>query len=197
MNFNKAEFYASYGKFSQIPAAEKPEIAFSGRSNVGKSSLINKIFGRKNLARVSSVPGKTATINFYSVDDSFMADLPGYGYAKVSKNEKLRWSELIEGYLTSERDIALVVQLIDMRHPPSKDDLHMIDFLIDCEQPFIIVFTKSDKLSKREREERRKGFAEEIPYFDQIKSIEFSAVTGEGVDEIKAVLEEAVLLENE
>ncbi len=197
MNFNKAEFYASYGKFSQIPAAEKTEIAFSGRSNVGKSSLINKIFGRKNLARVSSVPGKTATINFYSVDDSFMADLPGYGYAKVSKNEKLRWSELIEGYLTSERDIALVVQLIDMRHPPSKDDLHMIDFLIDCEQPFIIVFTKSDKLSKREREERRKGFAEEIPYFDQIKSIEFSAVTGEGVDEIKAVLEEAVLPENE
>lgn len=193
MNFNKAEFYASYGKFSQIPAAEKPEIAFSGRSNVGKSSLINKIFNRKNLARVSSVPGKTATINFYSVDDSFMSDLPGYGYAKVSKNEKLRWSELIEGYLTSERDIALVVQLIDMRHPPSKDDLHMIDFLIDCEQPFIIVFTKADKLSKREREERRKGFSEEIPYFDQIKSIEFSAVTGEGADEIRAVLEEAVI----
>ena len=92
------------------------------------------------------MPGKTATINFYSLDDSFMVDLPGYGYAKVSKDEKLRWSELIEGYLTSERDIALVVQLIDMRHPPSKDDLHMIDFLIDCEQPFIIVFTKADKL---------------------------------------------------
>lgn len=197
MNFNRAEFYASYGKFSQIPASEKSEIAFSGRSNVGKSSLINKIFGRKSLARVSSVPGKTATINFYSVDGSFIADLPGYGYAKVSKGEKLRWSELIEGYLTSERDIALVVQLIDMRHPPSKDDLHMIDFLIDREQPFIIVFTKADKLSKREREERRKGFAEEIPYFDQIKSIEFSAVTGEGAEEIRAVLEEAVLPDNE
>lgn len=197
MNFNRAEFYASYGKFSQIPASEKPEIAFSGRSNVGKSSLINKIFGRKSLARVSSVPGKTATINFYSVNGSFIADLPGYGYAKVSKGEKLRWSELIEGYLTSERDIALVVQLIDMRHPPSKDDLHMIDFLIDREQPFIIVFTKADKLSKREREERRKGFAEEIPYFDQIKSIEFSAVTGEGAEEIRAVLEEAVLPDNE
>lgn len=197
MNFNRAEFYASYGKFSQIPASEKPEIAFSGRSNVGKSSLINKIFGRKSLARVSSVPGKTATINFYSVDGSFIADLPGYGYAKVSKGEKLRWSELIEGYLTSERDIALVVQLIDMRHPPSNDDLHMIDFLIDREQPFIIVFTKADKLSKREREERRKGFAEEIPYFDRITSIEFSAVTGEGIDGIKSVLEEAVLPENE
>lgn len=197
MNFNKAEFYASYGQFKQIPPCEKTEIAFSGRSNVGKSSLINKIFNRKNLARVSSVPGKTATINFYSIDECFMADLPGYGYAKVSKGEKLRWSELIEGYLTSERDIALVVQLIDMRHPPSKDDLHMIDFLIECEQPFIIVFTKADKLSKRQREERRLGFAEEIPYFEQITSIEFSAVTGEGVDDIKAVLEEAVLSENE
>lgn len=197
MNFNKAEFYASYGQFKQIPTCEKPEIAFSGRSNVGKSSLINKIFNRKSLARVSSVPGKTATINFYSVDGCFMADLPGYGYAKVSKGEKLRWSELIEGYLTSDRDIALVVQLIDMRHPPSADDLHMIDFLIDCEQPFIIVFTKADKLSKRQREERMAGFGSEIPYFDQIKSIEFSAVTGEGVEEIRAVLEEAVLPENE
>ena len=197
MNFNKAEFYASYGQFKQIPTCENPEIAFSGRSNVGKSSLINKIFNRKSLARVSSVPGKTATINFYSVDGCFMADLPGYGYAKVSKGEKLRWSELIEGYLTSDRDIALVVQLIDMRHPPSADDLHMIDFLIDCEQPFIIVFTKADKLSKRQREERMSGFGSEIPYFDQIKSIEFSAVTGEGVEEIRAVLEEAVLPKNE
>lgn len=197
MNFNKAEFYASYGQFKQIPTCENPEIAFSGRSNVGKSSLINKIFNRKSLARVSSVPGKTATINFYRVDGCFMADLPGYGYAKVSKSEKLRWSELIEGYLTSDRDIALVVQLIDMRHPPSADDLHMIDFLIDCEQPFIIVFTKADKLSKRQREERMAGFGSEIPYFDQIKSIEFSAVTGEGVEEIRAVLEEAVLPKNE
>lgn len=197
MNFNKAEFYASYGQFKQIPESEKPEIAFAGRSNVGKSSLLNKLFNRKNLARVSSVPGKTATINFYSIDGCFMADLPGYGYAKVSKGEKLRWSGLIEGYLTSERDIALVVQLIDMRHPPSADDLHMIDFLIDCEQPFIIVFTKADKLSKRQREERRAGFAGEIPCFEQIKSIEFSAVTGEGADEIRAVLEEAVAPENE
>ncbi|MCM1329247.1 MAG: ribosome biogenesis GTP-binding protein YihA/YsxC [Ruminococcus sp.] len=197
MNFNKAEFYASYGQYKQIPPCEKTEIAFSGRSNVGKSSLINKIFNRKNLARVSSVPGKTATINFYSVDECFMADLPGYGYAKVSKGEKMRWSELIEGYLTSDRDIALVVQLIDMRHPPSADDLHMINFLIDCEQPFIIVFTKADKLSKRQREERMAGFAEEIPYFDQINFAEFSAVTGEGVDKVRSLIEESVLPENE
>ncbi len=191
MNFNNTEFYASYGKFEQIPPPEMPEVAFSGRSNVGKSSLINKIFNRKSLARVSSVPGKTATINFYKADGCYMADLPGYGYAKISKSEKLRWAELIEGYLNADRDIALVVQLIDMRHPPSKDDLHMIDFLIEREQPFVIVFTKADKLSAKEREERRRGFASEIPYFDSIEAVEFSAVTGEGVEEIRSVIEEA------
>ena len=130
MNFNKAEFYASYGQYKQIPPAEKVEIAFAGRSNVGKSSLINKIFNRKSLARVSSVPGKTATINFYKIDDCFMVDLPGYGYAKIAKSDKLRWSSLIEGYLMSDRDIALVFQLIDIRHAPSADDIHMINFMV-------------------------------------------------------------------
>ncbi len=192
MNFNIAEFYASYGRSDQIPAPEKPEIAFSGRSNVGKSSLINKLFNRKNLARVSAVPGKTATINFYDLGDVFMTDLPGYGYAKVSKSEKLRWAELIEGYLNSDRDIALIVQLIDIRHSPSEDDLHMINFLIDNEFPFIIVFTKADKLSRRERERRRLGFASEIPCFDSIKMVEFSAVTGEGAEDIRVLISEAV-----
>lgn len=191
MNFNKTEFFASYGQFKQIPESSKPEIAFSGRSNVGKSSLINKIFNRKNLARVSSVPGKTATINFYNTDNiCYMVDLPGYGYAKIAKNEKVRWSGLIEGYLNSDRDIVLVMQLIDMRHPPSDDDLHMINFLIESEQPFIIIFTKADKLSKKQREERMTGFANEIPYFDQIEAIEFSAVTGEGVEKIRLIIEE-------
>ncbi len=197
MNFNNTEFYASYGRFEQIPPPELPEVAFSGRSNVGKSSLINKIFNRKRLARVSSVPGKTATINFYKADGCYMADLPGYGYAKISKSEKLRWAELIEGYLNADRDIALVVQLIDMRHPPSEDDLHMIGFLIEREQPFVIVFTKADKLSAKEREERRRGFASEIPYFDSIEAVEFSAVTGEGTDEIRSVIEEAIFDESE
>ena len=198
MNFNKTEFYASYGQFKQIPESEKPEVAFSGRSNVGKSSLINKIFNRKNLARVSSVPGKTATINFYSTDNTcYMVDLPGYGYAKIAKDEKVRWSGLIEGYLTADRDIALVMQLIDMRHPPSADDLHMIDFLVEAEQPFVIVFTKADKLSKKQREERMNGFAEEIPYFDQIETIEFSAVTGEGVEKIRSIIEEVTQQEEQ
>ncbi len=197
MNFNNTEFYASYGRFEQIPPPEMPEVAFSGRSNVGKSSLINKIFNRKSLARVSSVPGKTATINFYKADGCYMADLPGYGYAKISKSEKLRWAELIEGYLNADRDIALVVQLIDMRHPPSNDDLQMIDFLIEREQPFVIVFTKADKLSAKEREERRSGFASEIPYFDSIENVEFSSVTGEGTDKIRSIIEEAIFEESE
>lgn len=191
MNFNKTDFYASYGKVEQIPELDLPEIAFSGRSNVGKSSLINKIFNRKNLARVSSVPGKTATINFYNIDKTcFLVDLPGYGYAKIAHQDKIRWSSLIEGYLTSDRELRLVMQLIDMRHPPSADDIQMIDFWIETEQPFVIILTKADKLSKKQREERLKGFATEIPCFDQIENIVFSAVTGEGVEQIRAIIEE-------
>ncbi len=191
MNFNKTDFYASYGKVEQIPELNLPEIAFSGRSNVGKSSLINKIFNRKNLARVSSVPGKTATINFYNIDKTcFLVDLPGYGYAKIAHQDKVRWSSLIEGYLTSDRELRLVMQLIDMRHAPSADDLQMIDFWIETEQPFVIILTKADKLSKKQREERLNGFAEEIPCFEQIETVVFSAVTGEGVEQIRAILEE-------
>lgn len=195
MNFNKAEFYRSYGTFSQLPPSELPEFAFSGRSNVGKSSLINKIFNRKSLAKVSSVPGKTATINFYSLDGCFMVDLPGYGYAKVAKSDKDRWSGLIEGYLNSDRQLMLVFQLIDMRHPPSKDDMMMLEYLIETECPFVIVFTKADKLSKRQREERLAGFAKEIPSFEDITSIVFSAETGEGADEIRSIISE--LAEND
>lgn len=190
MNFNKAEFFASYGEYKQLPPAEKTEFAFAGRSNVGKSSLINKIFNRKSLARVSAVPGKTATVNFYKIDDCFLVDLPGYGYAKIAKSDKLRWSELIEGYLMSGRDIALIFQLIDMRHPPSADDMHMINFMIDNELPFVIILTKADKLSKRERAERMEGFRQEIEYFDDMTVIEFSAVTGEGADKIREIIEE-------
>lgn len=190
MNFNRAEFYRSYGLFSQIPMSDRLEIAFAGRSNVGKSSLINKVFNRKSLARVSSVPGKTATINFYTIENIYMVDLPGYGYAKIAKSEKDRWSSLIEGYLTADRDIALIFQLVDMRHPPSKDDIHMINFMIDNELPFAIVLTKSDKLSDREKEERRNSLKAEIPFIDEIKVIEFSSVTGQGTDEIRNIIEE-------
>lgn len=190
MNYNKAEFYSSYGKFSQIPPCDKIEIAFAGRSNVGKSTLINKIFNRKNLARVSSVPGKTATINFYSLENIYFADLPGYGYAKVAKSEKERWSELIEGYLNSDRDIRLVFSLIDMRHPPTADDIHMINYLIESELPFVIVLTKADKLKKMEREKRMEALKTEIPYYDQIHIVPFSSMTFEGVEEIRSIIDE-------
>ena len=190
LNYNKAEYVASYGTYSQIPRGDRIEIAFAGHSNVGKSTLINKLFNRKNLARVSSVPGKTATINFYGLENIYFVDLPGYGYAKVAKSEKERWSGLIDGYLSSERDIRIVFMLVDMRHAPTKDDLKMIDFLIDTEMPFILVLTKADKLKKMEREKRMEAFKSEIPCFEDMHVIPFSSVTFEGVEELRAIVEE-------
>ncbi len=184
MNFNNAKFMTSYGKFSQIPKSERSEIAFAGRSNVGKSSLINKIFNRKSLARVSATPGKTATVNFFELENIYIVDLPGYGYAKVSKAEKQRWSSLIEGYLQADRQLDLVFQLVDFRHPPTADDVLMINFLIDSEIPFVVVLTKVDKLKKTQRAERLEKLQNELPCADQITVIPFSAETGEGIRRI-------------
>ncbi len=191
MNFNKAEFKASYGEPNQIPAPEKPEIVFSGRSNVGKSSLINKILNRKSLARVSAVPGKTITINFYTLDNIILADLPGYGYAKVSKQEKQRWQRLTDGFFNGKRNIALVLQLIDFRHPPTKDDMTMINYLTETGIPFTAVLTKADKLNSSERRERSEALKTELP--PEIKVIPFSAKTGEGADLIREEIEKAAL----
>ena len=190
MQFNKAEFAAAYGSFSQIPACSRMEIAFAGRSNVGKSTLINKIFNRKNLARVSAVPGKTATINFYQLEHVYFVDLPGYGYAKVAKSEKERWAGLIEGYLNSERDIRLIFLLIDMRHAPSADDLHMIDYLVEAELPFVVILTKADKLKKMARQAWMEAFAQEIPYFSELTVIPFSSQTFEGVEQVRQIITE-------
>lgn len=189
MNYNVVDFEASYGQPEQIPNSTLPEIVFSGRSNVGKSSLINKMLNRKSLARVSAKPGKTGTINFYRIDN-FMrfVDLPGYGYAKVSDLEKIRWSKLIEGYFNSNRKIPLVVQIIDMRHPPSKDDLDMIDYLSQCGFNFIIVLTKSDKLNKTQRTERLAALPREINV-ENLKFVVFSSSNGEGVDDLKKIIE--------
>ncbi len=190
MNFQNAEFSASYGKMSQLPAPERMEFAFIGRSNVGKSTLINKLVSRKSLARVSAVPGKTATINFYSADHVFLVDLPGYGYAKTSKSEQERLKKLISGYLTADRDLRLVIQLLDMRHAPSADDIQMINQLIDNEIPFIIVFTKADKLNKTERQTRMNAFEKEIPCFEDIHAIPFSAKTFEGLEVLQGIISE-------
>ena len=193
MNFQNVRFEASYGLFSQIPPSQMPEFAFSGRSNVGKSSLINKLFSRKQLARVSATPGKTATINFYRTEEARFADLPGYGYAKVSRKEKERWAGLIGDYLASDRDIALVFQLIDMRHAPTKEDLMMIDYLVECEMPFVIVLTKMDKLTRRQQEARLQSFPREIPYADQITMLPVSSETGEGMEAVREIIEQLCL----
>lgn len=190
MNWNQAEFSAAYGTASQLPRCTTPEIAFAGRSNVGKSTLINKLFQRKNLARVSSVPGKTATINFYRCGEVTFADLPGYGYAKRSKSELRRWQELINGYLQDDRDLRAVLLLIDMRHPPTKNDIGMVNFLIDTETPFAIVLTKADKLNKTERAARIAALPEDLPQFEDLNVTIFSSVTGEGVEPLRTLIEE-------
>lgn len=199
MNYHKVSFLASYGLLKQIPPSSKIEIAFAGRSNVGKSSLINKLFNRKNLARVSAVPGKTATINFYDLDNTvYIVDLPGYGYAKVAKTEKIRWAELIEGYLNDEsRNLELVVLLIDSRHPATRLDVDMVNYLIETEKPFIIALTKMDKLNKTERQKRLASVADEIPYGGDITIVPFSAETGEGVDVLREIIEEIASYDEE
>lgn len=190
MDYSKAQFERAYGTFEQLPDSTMPEIVFSGRSNVGKSSLINKVFNRKNLARVSSVPGKTITINFYSCgNDAKIVDLPGYGYAKVAKSEKTRWANMMEQYFNSGRDIKLVVQLVDMRHPATADDIMMMEFLEHAGIDYIVVMTKSDKLNKGEYKSRVENSRQELSFVDPENIIPFSSQTGENVDKIKAIIE--------
>lgn len=188
INFNKAEFTAAAGTSKQLQASDKPEVIFSGRSNVGKSSLINKLVNRKALARVSATPGKTATINFFDVDKFCLVDLPGYGYAKVSHNEKKRWAELMEGYFAQDRNFCLVVQIVDMRHPPTQDDLNMIDFLYNNGFNFIIVLTKKDKLKKTAQKQSLERINEILKDYEDIELFPFSALNGEGTEEIREVI---------
>lgn len=192
MNYNKAEFERAFGISGQLPPSEVPEIAFAGRSNVGKSSLLNKLFNRKSLARVSSVPGKTITINFYDVDGYKFVDLPGYGYAKLSKSERDRFSELMEGYFQSGRNIKLVVQLVDMRHKPSQDDYGMIDFMQQMDIPFIVVCTKADKLKVKEFKRREKEIKDELSMVDENLIIPFSSQSGLGLDTVKMLIEKSL-----
>lgn len=189
LKYDSAVFEAAFGTFAQLPESDLPELAFAGRSNVGKSSLLNTLFKRKSLARTSSVPGKTITINFYKVGDIRFVDLPGYGYAKVALNEKKRWADMMEGYFKSGRNIRLVVQLIDMRHTPSKDDYAMMSFLREAGYDFIIAMTKCDKLNKTEFAARTAALEEELRDYSDVLRIPFSAIRGDGADEIKAALE--------
>ena len=172
------------------PEGGLPEIAFSGRSNVGKSSLLNRLVRRKSLARVSKTPGKTREINFFRVNQQLvLVDLPGYGFARVSKEQKAHWRPLIEGYLTNSVQLRGVVQLLDIRHSPTAEDLQMVDFLAALGAPTIFALTKTDKLSKSAVAKSVARFAEELGVA-QDQLVPFSAVTGEGRDELAEAMVE-------
>ena len=194
MNYNNAQFEKAFATFNQLEDSDLPEICFCGRSNVGKSSLINKVLGRKSIARVSSKPGKTITINFYKVDNIRLVDLPGYGYAKVNDAEKLRWSELMEGYFKSNRNIKMVFQLIDMRHPATDFDLWMLDFLYQMGLPYTVILTKSDKLNKGETAERLSKIREELGDFAiDTDIIPFSVQNNNDALRLREIIESAII----
>ena len=175
MNFHLVKFEMSCGLANQLPQSTLPEVVFAGRSNVGKSSLINKIFNQKQLARVSATPGKTATINFFRSD-----------------SERRRWSGLIAGYFHQDRDIRLVLSLLDIRHAPSADDLTMLDFLIDSELPFAVVLTKTDKLTNNQLRARLEEIRTEIPCGDQVTLFPVSSMNGRGIEELRKTIESVV-----
>ena len=192
MNFNNVSFERSYGTSAQLPPSTLPEVAFAGRSNVGKSSILNKLCGRKALAKVSQTPGKTATINFFLAGDAYLVDLPGYGYAQVSKSERERWSELIEGYFNQERAFALVCSLVDIRHPASSLDESMIGFLREAKLPFLIVLTKGDKLSKSKCLAQRNAIRKQLELDEDTPMVITSSLKGSGIDELRNHIAAAV-----
>lgn len=191
MNYNLVKFQGAYGTSSQIPASVRPEVSFVGRSNVGKSSLINKLFNRKKLAKVSSMPGKTSTINFFTTNEIDFVDLPGYGYAKVAKSEKARWSEMINGYFDQYRYYALVVSLIDIRHPATSLDEQMVEFLTACELPFIIALTKADKVSRSQANRQVAALRKQLSLSNKIPIVVCSSENGTGFDELRRLIENA------
>ena len=191
LNTQNVTLKISAGLPKQFPSDPRPQVAFSGRSNVGKSSLINSLLGRKSLARVSSAPGKTITVNFYDVDKKlYLVDLPGYGFAKRSPEDKRKWSALTDGFFTGNPNIdrlSLVIQLVDSRIAPTADDEMMLSFLRQAELPYVVVATKVDKLNATERRNNLEALRRH-PLIDGIPLIPFSSLKGEGKDELwKAV----------
>lgn len=191
MNVTKAEMIITAGMASQFPVHDMPEIAFAGKSNVGKSSLLNAMLNRKALARTSSQPGKTQTINFYSVQDTFMfVDLPGYGYAKVSKQERERWGRLIEGYLEKREHLQKIILLVDIRHEVGKNDKMMYDWIKHYHSQVVVVATKADKIKRSQIQKQlsiiKKGL--ELSGDDQL--IAFSSETKQGKEELWKIIED-------
>ena len=194
MNIHKVELSISAVKPNQYPKTDFPDLAFAGRSNVGKSSLINKLLNRKSLARVSQKPGKTATINFYNIDDTLhFVDLPGYGFAQVSKEEKKRWGNMIETYLNTREQLSQVILLVDSRHKPTADDIMMLSFIRGVCPRAVVVATKFDKLKPSQRDDSIKLIIETLELKGNDIIIPFSSVKGLGCEEFWAYVNEIVL----
>ena len=184
MNFNNVEFLISAARPADFPANRLPEIAFAGKSNVGKSSVINRILNRKNFARVGDKPGKTIHVNYFTVDKScYFVDLPGYGYAKVSQAEKDRWGKLMEDYFAAGR-IDLGILIVDARHAPTNNDITMARWFLDCQCPFVVVANKLDKLKKSEIIPNLQTIREDLELPEDCPVIPFSAEKGNGKDEL-------------
>lgn len=184
MKVNNVELVISAVRPDQYPEDGLPEFALAGRSNVGKSSFINKMIGRKSMARISSKPGKTQTLNFYKIEEKlFYVDVPGYGYAKVSKSEREAWGKMIERYITDREPLRAVIQIVDLRHPPSKDDVAMYDFMKHFEIPCIIIATKADKIPKGKWDKHKKIVRTTLDMDKSDPLIVFSSETGLGKDE--------------
>jgi len=191
MKVKSAEFLKSAMLPEQFPRDGRPEFAFAGRSNVGKSSLLNRLLNRRGLAKTSSTPGKTQTINFFSVNNAFyLVDLPGYGYARVPRDVKQKWHKAMNDYLADRPPLRLVVQLVDSRHPPSYKDAEMLALLETAKVPALIVATKIDKVAKSQRPSNIKAIYKALELDEDALVIPFSAVTGEGVHEIWRVIED-------
>ncbi|UOQ93891.1 ribosome biogenesis GTP-binding protein YihA/YsxC [Halobacillus shinanisalinarum] len=183
MKVNQAEIVISAAGKKQYPKEFIPEIALAGRSNVGKSSFINKMIQRKNLARTSSKPGKTQTLNFYKINESFhFVDVPGYGYAKVSKKERAKWGRMMEEYFAEREQLQATALVIDVRHQPTEDDCVMYDYLKHFELPVMVIATKLDKIKKGQRDKQLKLVADTLEMDDGDQLIPFSSETGEGKD---------------
>lgn len=185
MKINQAEYIISAVSPAQYPTDGLPEIALAGRSNVGKSSLINRLLQRKNLVRTSQKPGKTQKLNYFKINQAFyFVDVPGYGYAKVSKKEKAEWGRMLETYFTENKQLKVVVQLVDLRHPPSKEDKQMHDFLAYYNRPVITVATKADKVPKGKYQKHKNIIVKDLGLKPEDPLILFSSVTGFGKDEL-------------
>lgn len=193
MIIKQADFVTSVMQLKQLPEPTLPEIALAGRSNVGKSSLINKMLNRKSIARISATPGKTQMLNYYDINSElYFVDCPGYGYAKVSQTQRQHWGALVENYLLERTSLELVLQLIDVRHPPTKDDIAMFGWLVSNGLPVCVVATKADKIPRSKWNRHTKVIRDLLGMSDAFPLVLFSSETGQGREQLWMIIESSI-----